>query len=647
MTRSFRSIGLYGLVLLVWAALFTLGLTPWWERVEENNFDWLTIAASPAAADSPITIVGIDEPSFAEFQRQWPWPRGMHAELIDRLREEGAKVIAFDVVFAEPSAPEQDRRLAEAIRRAGNVVLAADWEQREDAHIEQQREILPLPSLLQAGATTGIAKVPLSGACIRRFPAFDKAFGKAILDAAGMAVDPKRLPQPGLIRYAAPPQGFSYASYYQALHPKQFLPRGFFKDRIVLVGMVLDDSPQLQADMYCTPYSWRNMRRMPGVEINANVIDAAMHGRVLGEAGQGARAGLLAGLMLLSLLAFRQWTPWRASLRLLLLGAACIVAAAGLFVYADLWWPFFAPLLGLLLTWLLFGAAAFIDERRKRAEIRRAFGHYVSSAVIEQMLAHPERLRLGGERREITVLFSDLAGFTSISEKMQPEEVAEMLNLYLTEMGRIILDHGGTLDKFIGDAVMAFWGAPLPDTDHALHACQSALKMQQAMEALNKTLQRKGMGALSMRIGIHTGSAVVGNMGSVERFDYTAIGDTVNLASRLEGANKLYGTGILLSQATVDALQGSIGCRLVDKVCVKGKREPIEIYTCGNARQDNEAAIQAFRRQAWDESERLWARVLSDSPSDPVALLYLERIAALRSRPPAPGWDGSIALEVK
>ncbi|HJV86427.1 MAG TPA: adenylate/guanylate cyclase domain-containing protein [Noviherbaspirillum sp.] len=647
MPRSFHSLGLYSMVVLVWTALFALGLTPWWERVEENSFDWLTVATSPAVADSPITIVGIDEPSFAEFQQQWPWPRAMHAELIDRLKEQGAKVIAFDVVFAEPSAPAQDRRLAEAIRRAGNVVLAADWEQREDAHIEQQREILPLQSLLEAGATTGIAKVPLSGSCIRRFPAFDNAFGKAILDAAGIPVDPQRLPQPGLIRYAAPPQGFSYASYYQALHPKQFLPRGFFKDRIVLVGMVLDDSPQLQADMYCTPYSWRNMRRMPGVEINANVIDAAMRGRVLGETGQGARAALLAGLMLLSLLAFRQWSPRRAGLRLLLLGGACIVTAAGLFVYADLWWPFFAPLLGLFLTWLLFGAAAFIEERRKRTEIRRAFGHYVSSAVIDQMLAHPEQLRLGGERREITVLFTDLAGFTSVSEKLQPEEVAEMLNLYLTAMGRIILDHGGTLDKFIGDAVMAFWGAPLLDADHALHACRAALQMQQAMDAVNATLKQKGLGNLSMRIGIHTGSAVVGNMGSVERFDYTAIGDTVNLASRLEGANKLYGTGILLSHATVDALQGDIACRPIDKICVKGKREPIEVYTFGIVSQDNDAAIQAFRRQDWEASERLWQRVLHDCPSDPVALLYLERIAALRSSPPVPDWDGSIALDVK
>ncbi|HJV82364.1 adenylate/guanylate cyclase domain-containing protein [Noviherbaspirillum sp.] len=644
---SLRSIGLYGGVILVWAALFVLGLSAWWERLEENNFDWLTIAASPAAADSPITIVGIDEPSMAEFQQQWPWPRGTHAELIDRLKEEGASVIAFDVVFAEPSTPEHDRRLADAIRRAGNVVLAADWEQREDAYIAQEREILPLQSLLQAGARTGIARMPLSGSCIRRFPAFDNSFGQAILEAAGKPVDPGRFPPRGMLRYAAPPQGFSYVSYYQALHPKQFLPRGFFKGRILLIGMVLDDSPQLKADMYCTPYSWRNLRRMSGVEINANMIDAAMRGRVAGEAGQGTRAALLAGLMLLSLLAFRQWAPWQGSLRLLLLAGGCVAVAAGLFVYADIWWPVFAPLLGLFLSYLLFGAAAFIDERRKRAEIRRAFGHYVSSAVIEQMLAHPERLRLGGERREITLLFSDLAGFTSISEKMQPEEVAEMMNLYLTEMGRIILDHGGTLDKFIGDAVMAFWGAPLSDADHALHACEAALNMQQAMASINAALQQKGAGALSMRIGIHTGMAVIGNMGSTERFDYTAIGDSVNLASRLEGANKLYGAGILLSQATVDALHGRLNCRLVDKLCVKGKSEPIQVYTLGAMTEENDAAIQAFRRQDWDEAQRLWQIVLRDCPSDPVAQFYIDRIAHLRSHPPAMDWDGTTVLDSK
>lgn len=637
----------FGLGLLAWVVLGVLALTSWWERIEENNFDWLTILTSPGTAGSPITIVGIDEPSFAEFQRQWPWPRSMHAALIDRLKEEGAKVIALDVLFLEPSTPQADTALAEAIRRAGNVVLAAEWEQRSDGYIDQQREILPLRSLLDAGAATGVAKVPLSGACIRRFPSFDNAFGRAVLDAAGIRVDPAQLPQRPMIRYAGPAKSFSYTSYYQALNPKEFLPRGFFKDRIVLVGMFLDNASQLGIDMYCTPYAWQNRRLMPGVEINANVIDAAMHKRVVAELGPETKLALLALLALASLAAFRRWSPMRAGLLLVLLAGSTAGASWALFALSNLWWPLFAPLAGIFATWLGSGAGAFLEERRKRAEVRRAFGHYVSPAVIEQMLAQPERLRLGGERREVSLLFSDLAGFTSISEKLEPEEVAEIMNFYLTEMGAIVIGQNGTLDKFIGDAVMAFWNAPLDDPDHALHACEAALKMQQAMQAVNDALRKKGMAELSMRIGVHTGMAVVGNMGSTERFDYTAIGDSVNLAARLEGANKVYGTGILISGATADALRGRLPLRHLDRVRLKGKSEAVEVYTLQTAPAGNDAAIAAWRTRAWEESERLWRKMLEANPSDSLASLYLERIEAGRMRPPEKDWDGAFTLDAK
>ncbi|OWW20404.1 CHASE2 domain-containing protein [Noviherbaspirillum denitrificans] len=637
----------FGLAILAWAMLGLLSLTPWWERIEENNFDWLTILSSPGTAGSPITIVGIDEPSFAEFQHQWPWPRSMHAELIDRLKEEGAKVIALDVLFLEPSTPQADAALADAIRRAGNVVLAAEWEQRSDGYIDQQREILPLRSLLDAGATTGIAKVPLSGACIRRFPSFDNAFGRTVLDAAGISVDLAQLPQRPMIRYAGPAKSFSYVSYYQALNPREFLPRGFFKDRIVLVGMYLDDAPQLGVDMYCTPYSWRNLRRMPGVEINANVIDAAMQRRVAAELGQESKLALLALLALVSLAAFRQWSPVRASLSLLLLAGATAGASWALFAFANLWWPVFAPLAGIFTSWLGSGAGAFLEERRKRAEVRRAFGHYVSPAVIEQMLAQPERLRLGGERREVTLLFSDLAGFTSISEKLEPEEVAEIMNFYLTEMAAIVIGSNGTLDKFIGDAVMAFWNAPLDDPEHALHACEAAMKMQQAMQAVNDALRKKGVAELSMRIGVHTGMAVVGNMGSTDRFDYTAIGDSVNLASRLEGANKVYGTGILLSGSTADALRGRVPLRRLDRIRLKGKSEAVDVWTPGTAPEGNDEAIAAWQSHNWDESERLWKEIRAANPADVLAPLYLERTAAATLRPPEADWDGVVTLDAK
>jgi adenylate cyclase len=296
------------------------------------------------------------------------------------------------------------------------------------------------------------------------------------------------------------------------------------------------------------------------------------------------------------------------------------------------------------------GGIAFLLEQRRKHEIKRAWSFYVSPAVVNQMIEHPDQLVLGGQKREVTLMFTDLAGFTSISEKLTPEQVSHLLNRHLTEMTRIVIAHGGTVDKFIGDAVMAFWGAPLDDPDQAKNACEAARDMQKAMVSLRAELQAEGLPAIFMRIGLHTGPAVVGNMGSEERFDYTAIGDTVNLASRLEGANKAYGTDILLSEATARKLNGVLPLRVVDNVKVKGKLEPVEVFTIDD---DDEVGnltakgVTAFRTRRWDESTSFWQALLMRRPHDSVAELYLQRIADFRAAPPAADWDGAIALDSK
>jgi adenylate cyclase len=270
--------------------------------------------------------------------------------------------------------------------------------------------------------------------------------------------------------------------------------------------------------------------------------------------------------------------------------------------------------------------------------------------VVDEMIAHPERLVLGGQKRELTLMFTDLAGFTSISEKLTPEQVSHLLNRHLTEMTRIVIAHSGTVDKFIGDAVMAFWGAPLEDLEQARHACEAAIAMQQKMDELRKELVAEGLPPVYMRIGVHTGPAVVGNMGSEERFDYTAIGDTVNLASRLEGANKAYGTNILVSEATARGLKGTLALRVVDNVRVKGKLEPVQVFTIdADDEVDSltEKGVSAFRARRWEESTSFWRALLMRRPQDSLALLYLQRIADFRAEPPATDWDGSFALDSK
>jgi len=302
----------------------------------------------------------------------------------------------------------------------------------------------------------------------------------------------------------------------------------------------------------------------------------------------------------------------------------------------------------LVLAYVAMGAASYWTERRRASQIRSAFEMYVSRDVVREMVAHPERLRLGGERRELTLLFCDLAGFTSLSERLSPEALTEVINLYLNESTKIVMGLSGTVDKFIGDAIMAFWGAPLDDAEHALHATQAAIGLQDLMHRLQPQFAALGAQGLALRIGLHSGPAVVGNMGSDLRFNYTALGDTVNLAARLEGVNKAYGTGILLSENTAAALNDALPLRPVDRVRVKGKNVPVQVYTpCADPvlAAATSRAWDAYLARDWDASLSAGAAMLAQAPHDALPGVFAERIAGLRSAGVPPDWDGSVALE--
>ena len=582
-----------------WPAAFRVGLGLWlflalliqvpqWRLAEYKGFDLLSVAAAPQRSSLPITLVGIDEESFAEIGRQWPWPRSLHGQLVEALSEAGAAVIVFDIVFAEPSEQGQDRYFAEAIARAGNVVLASDMVYQETAYVRQWLRADPLPLLREAGAGAGLAAVPFDAdMVVRSMPDAQDALWRQVIARFERArpglFAAETPPRPGsMIRYLGPDHTYPYVSYYQALRPAEFLPKGFFKDQIVFVGRNVRSSPDAgsaQADMFATPFLPITGWLTPGVEIQATLLEDALRGLSLRPAPAGAVLALLTFALVLAGLGMQRWHPGAAAA----VALALILAIAGLdgwlFQFRNVWLPALSAVLAVALMYLSLGGVAYFAERRQRQNIKRTFSLYVAPEVVDEMIAHPERLALGGERREITLLFTDLADFTSLSEKLAPEQVAQLLNSHLTQMTEIIMRYGGTVDKFIGDAIMAFWGAPLADPDHALHACQAARDMQAAMASRRKTAGEGGAVDLHMRIGIHTGEAIVGNMGSTDRFDYTAIGDNVNLASRLEGVNKLYGTGILISEATAQRVAGRLPLRKVDKVKVKGRQQDVEIYT--------------------------------------------------------------------
>ncbi|MDP2913902.1 MAG: adenylate/guanylate cyclase domain-containing protein, partial [Candidatus Aminicenantes bacterium] len=315
---------------------------------------------------------------------------------------------------------------------------------------------------------------------------------------------------------------------------------------------------------------------------------------------------------------------------------------------------FVFPFAAVLLTLIGASVLNYKIEGQQRRFIKSVFSHYLSPAVIDRLIEDPKRLQLGGEEREITSFFSDVEGFTPISEKLSPSELVALLNAYLSEMTEIILEEGGTLDKYEGDAIVAFWNAPLDDPDHAYRACRAALSCQKKLEEIGPDfIQRFGLGVRA-RIGLNTGPAVVGNMGSGRRFDYTAMGDTINLAARLEGACKTYGVPILVGERTFESVQDRILAREVDRVRVVGKKQPVKIFeligelgTVGPGEIDKvilfHKGLQLYRNWQWDGA----IQIFGTFPGDAVAGIYQDRCRAYRQDPPPADWDGVADLKTK
>jgi len=639
------------------AVLIGLGATflPPWQAVELWLFDRLTVFTATEKSVLPITIIGVDEASFTQIGQQWPWPRNLHARLVERLAADGAAVIAFDMIFSEETSPAADGEFARAISRAHNVVLSADHAYRETAMLRQWIRVDPLPVLLAAGAVSGLTSAVIDGdAVVRRFPDAEDIFWRRAIQVLqrerpelGLVGE---IPAGAMIRHLGSTHTFPYVSYYQVLAGGDAIPPGFFKDQIVLIGRDVRASPEVgsaQSDLFATPFLGRSQLLTPGVEIQATLIENALTGRALAPVGPSWTIGMLMMCALLTLPALWRWHPVWSGIWIAALMVATVALSYWLFVDRSQWLPVMATLLTLSLMYVGMGMLSYFVERRRAWQIKSTFSKYVAKEVVEQMVANPDLVRLGGERRELTLLFSDLAGFTSMSERLSPEAVARVINLYLTEMTHLIIASGGTVDKFIGDAVMAFWGAPLGDPQHASHGVETAIAMQRAMDRLQPQFAEMGAGVVALRIGLHSGPAIVGNMGSEDRFDYTALGDTVNLAARLEGVNKSYGTRILLSAATVEALTRPCALRPVDRVRVKGKALPVDIFTpCddSNLIAQTDRALAAYRDADWVAARVAWQQVLTDYPGDSLAPVFLGRVDELERNTPA-AWDGSVALE--
>jgi adenylate cyclase len=570
-------------------------------------------------------------------------------------------LIVFDVVFADPTTEEDDALLAAAIRQAGNVILAQDLESAEDPHFSREILVHPYPASRDAARALGLALVtPDPDGVVRHF--HRRIQGNDTLAAvAAQAFQPAlRLPRDlsGLIAYVGPSRSLDTVSYYQVIDPDHPLPEKRIQGRIVLIGRMLGatPAPRARSDTFYTPfYSWTG-KVTSGVEIQGHIVHTLLRGTWGREIAAPGRLGLYLAVLLLAASGLARCSPlaglgvWL-GIALLIFGTSAL-----LFLSFNFWLP---PVLltgGLALIYTGNVVAQYLLEAREKRWLRQAFGQYVSPALVEAITAHPEQLRLGGETVEVTILFADLAGFTGLSETMGPEDLIYLLNEYFSAMTQIILENQGTLDKYIGDAIMAFWGAPLPLDDHASRACTAALQMQAAMARLQEDRQNLGQPRLASRVGVHSGRVIAGNVGSKYRFDYTVIGDAVNLASRLEGLNKFYGTEIIASESTRQCLASLFLWRELDQVRVKGRVQPVTIYELlGPDAPEGpppwlglfEAGRAAYLERRWNEAESRFQGVLSLRPDDPPARLYLERCRAFRQQPPPPDWCGVFILDSK
>ncbi|MBW2304385.1 MAG: adenylate/guanylate cyclase domain-containing protein [Deltaproteobacteria bacterium] len=452
-----------------------------------------------------------------------------------------------------------------------------------------------------------------------------------------------------LINYLGPPKTFPHYSAADILQKK--FSKGTFTNKIVLVGSTAKGT----FDTRNTPFG----PGFTGLEIHATVMDNILKKDFLRKPRWAVTHDLLAIVILglLTGLGLPRLSAIRGFLYAMGLFLVHILIGRWLFIHHGYWVNLVYPLLTVLLVYTSLTLFYYFTEERERKKVKNAFSYYVSGAVANEMLKTPGKLKLGGEKKNLSVLFSDIRGFTTISEGLSPEELVRLLNEYLTVMTDIVFKYEGTLDKYIGDAIMAVFGAPLDQADHAHRACTTALDMVQALKGLNEKWVEEGKRPLEIGIGINSGMMMVGNMGSEQRFDYTVMGDAVNLGSRLEGANKRYGTRILISEFTYERVRDDFTCMELDSVRVKGKQKPVRIYQLLGPMDMDESkkevvalfhkGLDFYRQQRWDEARRIFQRIVEMDGELRAARIYVKRCLRLKAHPPGTDWDGVYVMSTK
>ena len=695
-------------------ALFVANI-PAIASLELNFLDFRFQLRGPLdVSESPIIILAIDDQSDESTPDRWPWPRSYFAHVIENLNEAGAKVIGVDVIFDQPDihGTESDDQLADILNKYDNVVLSGKVTSIR-GRADQIIQVPPYNKFTESGTLWGLVSSEVDEDGIYR----GYLVGQSVLDTTfssfatevlkiyngydykmelqnlpdqfvlGEYIIPKFSVNSMLINYYGPAGTYPYFSFDNVLDDQDFdlldeydldafddpgfpedgIPPGplhsdVFKDKIILIGSTMQELH----DDFPTPFleikdeSGRSSQAlMPGVETHANALQTIIDQNYLSEIGFWENLILLI-LLALVLYIITYYLPliWGIISSVFVV---FIYFASSIYLFTD--YNFISEITTpIFLIIFSFGGHTFyqyILSQKEKKLIQGAFAHYVPEKVVSKILENPDQLQLGGELQVVSVMFSDVAGFTSISEKLTPTQLVYLLNDYLTEMTEIVLQNDGIIDKYEGDAIMAEFGVPVHYDNHPYMACKSAIEMQRKLKEMRAFWKKQNKPMLKARIGINTGEVIVGNMGSRNVFDYTVMGDHVNLGSRLEGANKFYGTDIMISEFTHEYIKDQFYTRPLDLIKVKGKDKPIKVYELIAFKEDKlkdnylqmlqlyEQGINSYNSRNWDEAIDSFEHCIRLVPTDSPSEEYRRRCIEYKFNQPPEEWDGVTIMKEK
>ena len=626
---------LFALMTIFLSTLLAIALG---SRADVRIGDWLlTNWNNQAPAQMDIVVVAIDEQTLATLPYRSPIDRGFLASLISHIDRGSPKSIGIDILLDQPSEPTKDSDLLQTIQASNSPVVLAYAEKSDGLTEQQDRFLKQTLAGLKAGHVR-IARDSFDGT-VRHWPAkSDESnqvplFAVAIAESTSTTTEKQGQNTPPLsqrITFLANADGSPFAFPTYPAHAARLLPPQWFKDKIVLIGATLPNIDQHQTPF--TTSSGVNSGEVYGVKIHAHMI-AQLIGRSsvysIGSLTKFALCLMLAGLVSYAFLMFSNLIH-----RLALVGAlfiALVILALTLYRTHAVELPIASLIAAMLLASAAFVIRDWHTDWSERRFIQQAFGQYVSPALVEKIATDHEALKLGGEERDVTYIFTDLEGFTTLSESLPPETISEVLNEYLDGMCDLFIRHEATIDKIIGDAVVGLYGAPNEQPNHANNAVSLALGIDQFSEAFRESQAAKSIPLGVTRIGLHHGPAVVGNFGGRRFFDYTAIGDTVNTAARLEGANKYLATRICVSRTLAERADQH-QFRPIGDVILKGKDDPVTCFEPINRGDKREAYIESYRK-AYEciqsdprKTEQILSKISRDYPEDGLVRLHLQRV---------------------